>query len=89
MPTVGAPEDWGYDKLFRVIIMQFMDAYDMDIRSVKKSCVHFVHPDDGRLIPFDTYNLLYRDNLEDEVLAPIRMELGAGCPPEPEPLPVK
>ena len=72
MPKMGAPEDWGYDKVFRVIIMQFMDAWNMDIRSVKKSCVHFVHPEDGRLIPFDTYNLLYRDNLETEVLDPIR-----------------
>ncbi len=89
LPTVGAPEDWGYDKVFRIIIMKFMDATDMDIRSVKKSCVHFVHPDDGRLIPFDTYNLLYRDKLEAEVLAPIREELGTGCPAEPEPLPAK
>ncbi len=80
LPTVGAPEDWGYDKVFRVIIMRFLDAYDMDIRSVKKSCVHFVHPDDGRLIPFDTYNLLYRDGLEAQVLAPIREELGDPCP---------
>jgi uncharacterized radical SAM superfamily Fe-S cluster-containing enzyme len=80
MPTVGAPKDWGYDKLFRIIIMQFMDAYDMDIRSVKKSCVHFVHPEDGRLIPFDTYNLLYRDQLETEVLDPIRAEISTPCP---------
>jgi hypothetical protein len=33
------------------------------VRSVKKSCVHIVHPKDGRLIPFDTYNLFYRDDL--------------------------
>ena len=41
------------------------------IRSVKKSCVHIVHPD-GRLIPFDTYNLFYRDDLEGRVLEPLR-----------------
>jgi uncharacterized radical SAM superfamily Fe-S cluster-containing enzyme len=44
---------------------------------VKKSCVHIVHPD-GRLIPFDTYNLFYRDGLERTRLAPLRgMEKGA------------
>ena len=43
--------------------MQFIDAYSFDVRSVKKTCVHIVHPD-GRLIPFDTYNLFYRDGLE-------------------------
>jgi hypothetical protein len=26
------------------------------VRSVKKSCVHIVHAQDLRLIPFDTYN---------------------------------
>lgn len=48
-----------YNDVFRVIIMQFMDAWSMDLRSVKRSCVHIVHPD-LRLIPFDTYNVLYR-----------------------------
>jgi uncharacterized radical SAM superfamily Fe-S cluster-containing enzyme len=48
-----------YDNVFRVIIMQFMDAWNMDLRSLKRSCVHIVHPD-GRLIPFETYNLMYR-----------------------------
>jgi hypothetical protein len=69
--------DWTYDKLFRVIIMKFIDAYSFDIRSVKKSCVHIVHPD-GRLIPFDTYNLFYRDDLEATRLGPIRAMLEPG-----------
>jgi 7,8-dihydro-6-hydroxymethylpterin dimethyltransferase len=56
---VGRGLPLAYDQIFRVIIMQFMDAYSMDLRSLKRSCVHIVHPD-GRLIPFDTYNLLYR-----------------------------
>src|SRR5258708_11703202 len=33
-----------YQNLFRVIIMQFIDAYSFDVRSVKKTCVHIVHP---------------------------------------------
>src|SRR5215813_8240670 len=71
LPMAAAPEGLSYKNLFRVIIMQFIDAYDFDVRSVKKSCVHIVHPD-GRLIPFDTYNLFYRDGLEQTRLAPLR-----------------
>ena len=64
--------DLGYQNVFRLIIMQFMDGSGFDVRSVKKSCVHIVHPTDGRLIPFDTYNLFYRDDLESTRLAPLR-----------------
>ena len=63
-----------YDKLFRVLIVEFMDAFAFDLRSIRKSCVHIVHPDAARVIPFDTYNLFYRDDLEQRVLAPIRAE---------------
>jgi uncharacterized radical SAM superfamily Fe-S cluster-containing enzyme len=65
LPEIYAP-GLTYDNLFRVIIMRFMDAYDFDVRAVKKSCVHIVHKD-GRLIPFETMNLLYRDGLEATV----------------------
>ena len=44
--------------------MQFLDAHNFDVRSVKKSCVHIMHPD-GRMIPFDTYNMFYRDDKEE------------------------
>ncbi|HEY3929051.1 MAG TPA: radical SAM protein [Candidatus Koribacter sp.] len=71
LPQVSAPGSFGYENVFRVIIMQFIDAHAFDVRSVKKSCVHIVHPD-GRLIPFDTYNLFYRDSLEQTRLAPLR-----------------
>jgi hypothetical protein len=64
LPLLQVPEPITYDNVFRVIIMKFMDAHDLDIRSVKKSCVHIVHPD-GRIIPFDTYNLFYRDGKEE------------------------
>ena len=77
LPRVDAPAELGYQNVFRLLIMQFIDAYSFDLRSVKKSCVHFVHPD-GRLIPFDTYNLFYRDGLETSRLAPLRALYGAG-----------
>jgi len=73
LPQVSVPEGLSYRNLFRVIIMQFLDAHSFDVRSVKKTCVHIVHPD-GRLIPFDTYNLFYRDDLEQTRLAPLRRE---------------
>lgn len=71
LPKVLVPEGLRYDNVFRIIIMQFIDAHSFDVRSVKKTCVHIVHPD-GRLIPFDTYNLFYRDGLEETRLAPLR-----------------
>jgi uncharacterized radical SAM superfamily Fe-S cluster-containing enzyme len=60
LPLVQVPDCIGYDNIFRIIIMQFLDRHNFDVRSVKKSCVHIAHPD-GRIIPFDTYNLFYRD----------------------------
>ena len=71
LPKVAAPDSLSYENVFRVLIMQFIDAHAFDVRSVKKTCVHIVHPD-GRLIPFDTYNLFYRDGLEQTRLAPLR-----------------
>ncbi|HUU33840.1 MAG TPA: hypothetical protein VMW48_07230, partial [Vicinamibacterales bacterium] len=76
LPRVDAPPDLGYQNVFRLIIMQFIDAYSFDLRSVKKTCVHIVHPD-GRLIPFDTYNLFYRDDLERSRLGPLRARVDA------------
>ena len=78
LPTAAVPEGLSYRNLFRVIIMQFIDAYDFDVRSVKKSCVHIVHPD-GRLIPFDTYNLFYRDDLERTRLNALRQLTGGAA----------
>jgi len=63
--------DLGYANVFRLLIVEFIDAQSFDLRSVKKSCIHIVHPD-GRLIPFDTFNLFYRDDLETSRLAPLR-----------------
>ncbi len=71
LPFVNVPGKLGYQNLFRIIIMQFIDAHAFDVRSVKKACVTIVHPD-GRLIPFDTYNMFYRDDLEQTRLAPLR-----------------
>lgn len=71
LPRIAAPVGLTYKNIFRVLIVQFLDAHAFDVRSVKKSCIHIVHPN-GRLIPFDTYNLFYRDALETTRLAPLR-----------------
>jgi 7,8-dihydro-6-hydroxymethylpterin dimethyltransferase len=82
LPKVFMPDSISYENVFRVIIMQFIDAHSFDVRSVKKTCVHIVHPD-GRLIPFDTYNLFYRDELEQTRLQPLRREMPGGQPQLP------
>lgn len=59
LPAIQAP-NLRYENLFRVIILQFMDAWNFDVRAIKKSCVHIVSKD-LKIIPFETMNLLYRD----------------------------
>ncbi len=59
LPQIQAP-NLSYENLFRIIIMRFIDAYDFDVRAIKKSCVHIVNKD-YKIIPFETMNLFYRD----------------------------
>jgi uncharacterized radical SAM superfamily Fe-S cluster-containing enzyme len=63
LPQIDAPQ-LSYDNLFRVIIMQFVDAYNFDVRAIKKSCVHIVDKD-NKIIPFETMNLFYRDDKKE------------------------
>lgn len=73
LPKVETPAALAYDNVFRVLIVQFMDAHSLDIRALKKSCIHIAQPD-GRLIPFESFNIFYRDR-RAELLATIRTEL--------------
>lgn len=61
LPYVVAPEGLNYRNVFRILIVQFMDASNLDLRSLKKSCVHFA-TEDGRMIPFEAFNLFYRES---------------------------
>jgi len=45
------------------VIVQFLDRYNFCIAAVKRSCIHFV-TEEGKIIPFDTYNLFYRNGLD-------------------------
>lgn len=74
LPQAIVPEELTYANSFRVVILQFLDRYNFDLGTVKRSCVHFVAPD-GKIIPFDTYNTFYRDGAEGgAVLARNRAE---------------
>jgi 7,8-dihydro-6-hydroxymethylpterin dimethyltransferase len=72
LPQIQAP-NLGYENLFRVIIMQFIDAYNFDVRAIKKSCVHIVSKE-GKIIPFETMNLFYRDEQKLAYLEELRKE---------------
>ena len=75
IPRVETPAGVGYRDVFRVLIVQFMDALSLDIRALKKSCIHIAQPD-GRLIPFESFNLFYRDGL-NATLDALRAEVTA------------
>lgn len=74
LPLVQVPDGLGYENIFRILIMQFLDSYNFDVRSVKRSCVHIVHPD-GRVIPFDTFNMFYRDEEKEARLKELKAEM--------------
>lgn len=65
IPGISAPT-LSYKQVFRVVIMAFMDAWNFDVRAIKKSCVHMVSGD-GKMIPFETMNLLYRDGKRERL----------------------
>src|SRR5690348_383547 len=62
LPLVEVPASIGYDRVFRVTVVSFLDRFNFCLAGVKRSCIHFV-TGDGRIIPFDTYNMLHRPGL--------------------------
>jgi len=74
---------------FRIVILQFQDVWNWDMKIAKKCCVGFIQPD-GRIIPFDTHNIFYRENggslghnSENQSSSPEDMG-GSGSKTEPE-----
>ncbi|HRG74910.1 MAG TPA: radical SAM protein [Leptospiraceae bacterium] len=59
LPSIAAP-NLTYENVFRIIIMNFIDAYNFDVRAIKRSCVHIINDTSGKIIPFETMNLFYR-----------------------------
>jgi 7,8-dihydro-6-hydroxymethylpterin dimethyltransferase len=68
LPSVPVPTGLSYDNIFRVTVVEFLDPQNFCLAAVKRSCVHFVTPA-GQIIPFDTYNLFYRDGRIDGIRA--------------------
>ena len=66
LPSVPVPQGLSYDNIFRVTVIEFLDAHNFCVGNVKRSCVHFVTPN-GQIIPFDTYNLFYRNGRIDGI----------------------
>ena len=61
LPEVPTPDNLDYSDIFRVVVSEFLDPHNFCISRVKRSCVHFVTVE-GTIIPFDTFNLFYRDD---------------------------
>jgi hypothetical protein len=86
LPKVESSLPLGYENVFRVLIVQFMDATSLDIRALKKSCVHFATPE-GKLIPFESFNLFYRDDRQT-LLRALQAEVAASTAARQSLLPV-
>jgi uncharacterized radical SAM superfamily Fe-S cluster-containing enzyme len=76
LPKAEVPAGLTYDHVFRVVIVQFLDRFNFCVGAVKRSCMHFVTPA-GQIIPFDTYNLFYRDGRIDAIRAAMKAEMRA------------
>ncbi len=79
LPQVSVPDDFGYERVFRIVIVQFLDKFNFCLGTVKRSCIHFVTPT-GAIIPFDTYNLFYRDNRIAGIRERKKLAAGANSP---------
>jgi uncharacterized radical SAM superfamily Fe-S cluster-containing enzyme len=49
------------ENTFRISVTSFIDAYNFDMASMKRECVHIVTPDMKR-IPFSAFNMIHRKN---------------------------
>jgi len=73
LPQVSVSGNLGYENIFRLAIVEFLDAHNFCLGRVKRSCVHFLTPA-GQIIPFDTYNLFYRNGRIDGIRERLRRE---------------
>ena len=75
LPEVPVPQGLGYENIFRLAIVEFLDAHNFCLGRVKRSCIHFLTPN-GQIIPFDTYNLFYRNGRIDGIRQRLRENAG-------------
>jgi 7,8-dihydro-6-hydroxymethylpterin dimethyltransferase len=74
LPEFPVPQGLSYANVFRVSVIEFLDAHNFCLGAVKRSCVHFVTPK-GEIIPFDTYNLFYRNGEIDAIRRALAQEV--------------
>lgn len=63
-------------KMIMVGMMHFMDAYNFDLQRAQMCAIHYALPD-GRIIPFCTYNAIYRSVTEAKFGTPKKLPLSA------------
>jgi uncharacterized radical SAM superfamily Fe-S cluster-containing enzyme len=73
LPQIPVPDGLSYQHIFRIAIVEFLDAHNFCLSRVKRSCIHFVTPE-GHIIPFDTYNLFYRNGRIRDIRARLSRE---------------
>ncbi len=66
LPEIPVLKNMSYENVFRVTIVQFMDRFNFCLANIKRSCIHFVTPH-GQIIPFENYNMFYRNGLVEEM----------------------
>lgn len=66
LPEIPVLKNMSYENIFRVTIVQFMDRYNFCLANIKRSCIHFVTPH-GQIIPFENYNMFYRNGMVEEM----------------------
>ena len=64
--------DFSKDSML-ISCMHFMDPFNFDENRVKKCVIHYATPD-GRIIPFCTFNSMYREGVEQEFSRPFKAE---------------
>lgn len=74
LPEFPALQALSYENIFRITIVSFMDRFNFCVGNVKRSCIHFVTPNQ-QIIPFDTYNLFYRNNLVEVLRKKMRKQI--------------
>ena len=62
--------DFSKDSML-ISCMHFMDPFNFDEDRVKKCVIHYATPD-GRIIPFCTYNSMYRESVEEDFSTPLK-----------------
>ncbi len=62
--------DFSKDSML-ISCMHFMDPFNFDEDRVKKCVIHYATPD-GRIIPFCTFNSMYRPDVEQDFAKPLK-----------------